>query len=299
MMEYPAILDELGRGAPKDVSAVGGGCIADAAVASFDNGSKVFVKRAVDDSRLSGRMFECEAEGLRALGDVGALRVPEVLAVSDDALVLEFIEQGSKTGDFFVDFGRNFALMHQQRGKVCGFAHDNFIGSTPQQNAPLEGTWDEAQDGGGLDWPRFFIERRLRFQVELAEHNGHGSELMALLDRSEAAIGELLCADIEQPSLLHGDPWGGNYLVDAQGRACLIDPAVYYGHREADLAMTKLFGGFNHEFYAAYDEAWPLVHGWQDRLPVYQLYHLLNHLNLFGSAYYDRSKTILDRLARQ
>lgn len=244
-------------------------------------------------------MFECEAEGLRALGRVGALRVPEVLAVSEEALVLEFIEQGSKTGDFFVDFGRHFALMHQQRGKVCGLNHDNFIGSTPQQNAPIEGTWDEAEDGDGLDWPRFFIERRLRFQVELAEQSGHGSELADLLDRSEAAISELLSADIEQPSLLHGDLWSGNYLVDEHGRPCLIDPAVYYGHREADLAMTALFGGFGHEFYAAYDEAWPLVHGWKERMPIYQLYHLLNHLNLFGSVYYERSKNILDRLARQ
>lgn len=294
-MDYPPILDKLGRGAPHNVSAVGGGCIADAAVASFDDGTKVFVKRAADDPR----MFECEAECLRALGAVGALRVPEVLAVSEQALVLEFIEQGSKTGDFFVDFGRRFALLHQQRGKVCGFAHDNFIGSTPQRNAPIEGNWDEAQDGEGLDWPRFFIERRLRLQVELAENNGHGNELTELLERSEARIADLLSADIEQPSLLHGDLWGGNYLADERGRACLIDPAVYYGHREADLAMTRLFGGFNHEFYAAYDEAWPLVHGWQDRLPVYQLYHLLNHLNLFGSAYYDRSKSILDRLARQ
>lgn len=290
---YPAILDSLDRGKPEDVSAVGGGCIAQAAVATFADGSKAFVKRAAGEPK----MFEREAEGLRALGAVSALRVPEVLAVSGDALVLEFIEQGSRAEDFFTDFGRRFALLHQDRGSVCGFAHDNFIGATPQPNQPVVDSWDEAIEGDGLDWPEFYLERRLRFQVELAAENGHGPELAKLLDRAEDAIREMLTADIAAPSLLHGDLWSGNYMVDDEGRPVLIDPAVYYGHREADLAMTLLFGGFEHEFYAAYDEAWPLVHGWKERVPVYQLYHLLNHLNLFGSAYYARSKNILERYA--
>lgn len=244
-------------------------------------------------------MFECEAAGLRALAAANALRVPEVLAVSEDGLVLEFIPRGRKQEDFSTDFGRRFAMLHQQRGKASGFAHDNFIGSTPQENLPLSGSWNEAEDERGLDWPRFFIERRLRFQVELAAGNGHGHELANLLDRSEAAISELLKAAVEQPSLLHGDLWSGNYIVDEHGRACLIDPAVYYGHREADLAMTRLFGGFDHDFYHAYDEAWPLVHGYEERLPVYQLYHLLNHLNLFGGGYYERARNILEPLARR
>lgn len=289
------ILEQLDRGRPSAVAPLGGGCIADAAVATFDDGTRVFVKQA---SGAPG-MFESEAEGLRALAAAGALRVPGVIAVSADALVLEYIEQGDRAGDFHADFGRRFALLHQQRAGICGFAHDGFIGSTPQPNAPVHRAWDPAAEGDGGDWPEFFLERRLRFQVELAEQKGHGDELAGLLDRSEATIADLLGADIEQPSLLHGDLWGGNYLVDDDGRACLIDPAAYYGHREADLAMTRLFGGFDPEFYAAYDEAWPLVHGWQDRLPLYQLYHLLNHLNLFGSGYYGRCQSILERLARK
>lgn len=291
--KYPPILDELDRGAPTEIAAVGGGCIAQAAVAHFADGSKAFVKRAAGDPD----MFKREAEGLRALADAGALRVPEVLAVSADALVLELIDQGSPAEDFFTDFGRRFALLHQTRGSVCGFAHDNFIGATPQPNAPVVDDWDEAIEGDGLDWPEFFVRRRLRFQVELAAENGHGHELSRLLDRAESRIRELLSTDPVAPSLLHGDLWSGNFMADDEGRPVLIDPAVYYGHREADLAMTLLFGGFGDEFYAAYDEAWPLVHGWKERVPLYQLYHLLNHLNLFGSAYYARSRNILEQFA--
>ena len=290
--EYPPILDQLERGAPTTMRPLGGGCIADAAVAEFADGSRVFVKRAAVDPR----MFECEAAGLRALAAANALRVPGVLAVSGRALVLELIEQGRKGRDFFEKFGRGFAVLHQARGTVCGFDHDNFIGATPQPNAPVIDEQGACDDGS--DWPGFFLERRLRFQVELAQNNGHGPELARLLDRAEAAINDLLSAAIEPPSLLHGDLWGGNFLVDESGEACLIDPAVYYGHREADLAMTRLFGGFDPAFYDAYDEALPLSPGWQARLPVYQLYHLLNHLNLFGSAYYGRSHGILERLAR-
>lgn len=294
-MQYPAILDQLNRGAPVRISSLGGGCIADAAVAAFPDGGSVFVKRAARHPT----MFECEAEGLRALAGTNAIRVPEVLAASTDALVLEFIEQGNRKADFFADFGRRFAALHRARGKACGFPHDNFIGATPQANQPLGLSWEQAEDGDGADWARFFFERRLRFQVDLAARNGHGHELERLLDQAESLILELLSADPGPPSLLHGDLWSGNYLADERGEACLIDPAVYYGHREADLAMTRLFGGFDADFYAAYDEAWPLAPGWQDRLPIYQLYHLLNHLNLFGSAYYARSQSILERLARR
>ena len=291
---YPAVLDQLGRGAPTKLARLGGGCIADAAVATFADGSRAFVKRAAGDPL----MFECEAEGLRELAEADALRVPEVLAVSNEALVLEFISQAAPCADFFADFGRRFALLHQSRGPVCGFRQDNFIGATPQPNHPLNGTFEEAVDSDGSDWPRFFLERRLRFQVSLAADNGHGHELSRLLDRAESRIVELLSADIEKPSLLHGDLWGGNYIVDDKGKACLIDPAVYYGHREADLAMTRLFGGFHADFYAAYQEAWPLAEGHHERLPIYQVYHLLNHLNLFGSAYYNRSRAILDGLSK-
>lgn len=280
MYSHP-VFDQLDRGIPTNITPVGGGCIAQAAIATFPDGSKVFIKRAAGDPR----MFECEAQGLNALRVADAIRVPEVLAVSHDALVLEFIGQGRGKADFFADFGRRFAQLHETRGTACGFAHDNFIGSTPQLNSAVEG-----------DWPEFFLERRLRYQVELAMQNGHGDELLRLLDRCESTVLDVLQPNREQPGLLHGDLWSGNFMVDEKGAPCLIDPAVYYGHREADLAMTRLFGGFDPKFYSAYFEAWPLAPEWEERLPVYQLYHLLNHLNLFGGAYYARSQQILERL---
>lgn len=291
-----AILKKLGRGDPKSLASVGGGCIADARLAEFADGTRVFVK-----SRAAApEMFEREAEGLQALASTGAIRVPAVLAVSAEALVLEYIPEGGKQTGFFNNFGREFAELHRTHGPACGFDRDNFIGLTPQPNTPMNGDWgalkpDSMGDGG--DWPEFFLQRRLRYQVERAEKQGHGAELRHLLDRSEAAILEMLNEALEPPSLLHGDLWGGNYLTDETGRACLIDPAVYYGHREADLAMTRLFGGFSPSFYRAYEEAFPLQAGHGERLPLYQLYHLLNHLNLFGRSYYGQCDRILRRFS--
>ena len=222
--------------------------------------------------------------------------MPRVLAVARDALVLEMIEAASRKAGFFEDFGRRFAALHGQRGKACGFPHDNFIGSTPQPNRPLDGPWDEAATDDGAGWTEFFLERRLRFQAQLAAQRD-GGELRRLLDRAEERIADLLESSVEPPVVLHGDLWGGNYIVDEAGEACLIDPAVYYGHREADLAMTRLFGGFDRSFYAAYQESAPLAEGHQERLPIYQLYHVLNHFNLFGSGYGAQSRGILQRFA--
>jgi len=281
---FPPILNELGRGEPVNLAAVGGGCIAQARIATFADGYRVFVKTA---QGMTG-MFACEAEGLAALAAADAIRIPEVLLVGEEGLVLEAIGTGSRPPDFFETFGRQFAQLHQNRGQSFGFSSDNFIGSTTQPNSPV---------GNGDDWPEFFLERRLRFQADLAETNGHGPELRQLLDEGEVRITGLLNESAEPPSLLHGDLWGGNYLVDEQGMPCLIDPAVYYGHREADLAMTLLFGGFDAAFYVAYGEAFPLAPGHEDRLPIYQLYHLLNHLNLFGSAYYAQCIRILQPYA--
>lgn len=275
-----SLLSQLGRGEPVKLEAVGGGCIAEARIATFADGYSVFLKTAEG----APGMFEREAEGLAALAEAGAIRIPEVLAVGDGGLVLEAVRAGSRRPDFFECFGRQFARLHQYHGRVFGFTSDNFIGSTPQLNSPV---------GKGDDWPEFFLERRLRFQADLAEQNGHGSELRRLLEEAENRIEALLAASAEAPSLLHGDLWGGNFMVDETGMPCLIDPAVYFGHREADLAMTRLFGGFEAAFYDSYNEAFPLAPGHNERLPLYQLYHLLNHLNLFGSAYYAQCRQIL------
>jgi len=291
---YPEILDRLERGKPVRVSGSGGGCIARARVAEFADGSRVFVKSLEN----APGMFECEANGLRELARSGAIRVPEVLAVGKSALVLEFIEEGPRRTGFSESFGRALAKLHTVNGPCCGFREDNFIGATPQVNTPVsphESTFSSANPGtgDGSDWVRFFLERRLRYQVQLAAQRGHGSELERRLDAAESNLVELLGEAIEPPSLLHGDLWGGNYLVDERGEACLIDPAVCYGHREADLAMTQLFGGFDGDFYRAYEASFPLAPGYHRRRPAYQLYHLLNHLNLFGGGYYAQCERIL------
>ena len=291
--DYPSLLDTLGRGAPVALQGVTGGCIADARIVGFADGSSVFVKSGAG-------AFREEAAGLQELAAADAIRVPRVLAVDGDALVLERIESAPAREAFFETFGRRFARLHEYRGRACGFAADNTIGATPQPNAPLGADWNNFPDapGDGADWPEFFLERRLRFQVRLAAQNGHGNALAHLLDRAERVVLELLAAAPEPPSLLHGDLWSGNFITDERGEPCLIDPAVYYGHREADLAMTRLFGGFAPAFYAAYAEALPLAPGHAERLPLYQLYHLLNHLNLFGGGYYAQSERILRRFAR-
>ncbi len=235
-------------------------------------------------------MFEAEAAGLRALSaaaeSCGAPPVPEPLAWGKDGrtsfLLMEYILSGRlKSGE---DFGHSLAALHRgARQTLCGFNLDNWIGTTPQINTFTE------------SWHEFFGGHRLAYQWKLARANGYGN---AAGDRQ---MEKLICrlpeilpdVDEGEPSLLHGDLWGGNWMADSGGRACLIDPAVYYGHREADLAMTRLFGGFPSGFYRGYEEAWPLEPGFDSRVPVYNLYHVLNHLNLFGASYWGGVQSVL------
>jgi protein-ribulosamine 3-kinase len=169
------------------------------------------------------------------------------------------------------------------------------FGSSNQCNTPVNGPWEQSEDQQGVTWPEFYLQRRLRFQANLATQNGY--EIAQLLDNAEDRIYEALQVATEPPGLLHGDLWAGNFIVDEHGEACLIDPAVYYGHREADLAMTKLFGGFDSVFYTAHEEEFPLADGHEDRVAIYQLYHILNHLNLFGGSYLAQSIRILKHYA--
>lgn len=267
---------------------VGGGCINNAQRIDLEDGRSYFLKS--NPSPLPG-MFEAEAEGLAALAAPGVIRVPHPVGAGGGEggvppfLVIEYIAPGSSKRGFQRAFGEQFAALHQQaQADRFGFDHDNYLGSTPQPNG-----WRD-------DWVTFWREHRLGFQLDLARRNGYADRRFndagdRLSDRLEDLVGE----PAEPPCLLHGDLWGGNYLSDESGDAVLIDPAAYYGRREADLAMTMLFGGFDRDFYAGYNAVWPLEDGSRERLEVYKLYHLLNHLNLFGTSYLGGCMEIMRR----
>lgn len=256
---------------------VGGGCIHQAALLTTTSGRRLFVKR---NHASFWAVFETEAAGLLALAGARVPRVPKPYAVGREGdqayLIIEAVDAVRAGVGFHARFGAELAELHRtMRAPQCGFERDNHIGSTPQPNP-----WT-------TDWFAFFAAHRLGYQVQLSRRNG-------LLDSSAERDAERLCArlpDLLPPlddggaSLLHGDLWAGNYLCAADGAPVLIDPAVYFGHREADLAMTALFGGFDPDFYRAYHHHWPLVSGFRERFALYNLYHLLNHLNLFGAAY--------------
>jgi fructosamine-3-kinase len=219
-------------------------------------------------------MFTCEADGLALLKNAGEIYVPGVYCTGYAGLfayiLLEFIDQGRKNPSFMQDFGRSLARLHRHTAGYFGHTIDNYMGSLPQSNKKH------------TTWNSFFVEERLKRQVSMARVYFSSSDLAAF-ERLYARLDELL--PVEPPAMLHGDLWGGNYMVSPDGNACLIDPAVYYGHREADIAMTTLFGGFDEHFYASYQEEYPLEKGWHDRLDTFKLYPLLIHLNLFGSGY--------------
>ena len=298
---------------------VSGGDINRASRISLSSGETVFLK---ENRAELAPMFAAEAEGLRALAEAAAQSeappVPDVLGAGIDKgrafLMLSYIPAArSAPGGLGADFGRSLAALHREsRSDSCGFHADNWIGSTPQRNGAVGGALEQrggesnsAKSAGGLNsaggssagWFEFFAEHRLGFQWALARRGGFGSpRTERALESLQKRLGELL-PDVEngRASLLHGDLWGGNWLAGTDGRAWLIDPAVYYGHREADIAMTRLFGGFPPGFHAAYTEAWPLDKGFDERVDIYNLYHLLNHLNLFGSSYWGSVERILSR----
>ncbi len=235
-------------------------------------------------------MFEKEANGLHELSKAGSIRVPEVIMADDQLLLLEFLPAAPVADRtlFFERLGRSMAALHRKTGKRFGFTENNYIGSTPQINLPNHDAWKD-----------FFVANRLEFQIRLSEQNGYrDKEITAKFYAVERTIDVLIPNDGEPPALLHGDLWSGNVLVLEGDRPAVIDPAVYYGHREADLAMTLLFGGFEERFLSAYHEAFPLHEEWERRMELYKLYHLLNHLNLFGEGYLPQIYSTLQRLLR-
>jgi len=263
-------------------NSIGGGCIADSRIIKTETGKSYFLKTLAGATN----MFLKEANGLMELAKPKCIRIPKVVLADESFLLLENIEQSGKTDDFFKNFGKAFAKMHQHTSDKFGFFEDNFIGATEQFNIAL--------GSEKTDWIEFYYQKRLLPQLTFAQRNGYATnELTNAIIKLENLMPKILDGSEEQPTLLHGDLWGGNYLCDKNGDAVLIDPAVYYGHREADLAMTKMFGGFSHEFYQSYREEYPLTEGWEYRENIYLLYHYLNHLNLFGTSYYGKCMQLL------
>jgi fructosamine-3-kinase len=233
-------------------------------------------------------MFEREAAGLHALRATAAIAVPEVIRESPAGLVLEWIEEGRRTAAADADLGVELAALHRVTGPHFGGldgAPGGYLGSQPVDLTPTE------------RWPEFFVERRVRPLTRRAVELGRlDPSAVALGDRVTRRADEL-CGPPEPPALLHGDLWGGNRLVDVKGVNWLVDPAVYWGHREVDLAMMQLFGGFGQSTYEVYDEAFPLAAGWRDRVGWYQLPPLLVHAILFGGSYGSAALDVLRRYA--
>lgn len=272
----PELRDAVGRQLGTQVleaTRLGGGDINDAFEVSLEDRTPIFVKTHPDPP---GGMFGAEARGLRWLEETKAIRIPRVIAFSDEQpayLALELLTPARPQPDFEEALGHSLAALHAFGSPSFGLDHDNFIGRLPQTNATAD------------DWASFYWTSRIEPQLRLATDRGLiNGETNSLFDSLRRVLPERV-GPAEPPSRLHGDLWGGNLHVDEEGRPCLIDPAVYAGHREIDLAMMRLFGGFGERVFAAYEDASPLAPGAGDRIPLYQLYPLMVHVNLFGGSY--------------
>lgn len=249
-----------------------GGCINNAARITTNSGA-FFIKW---NNAENGKLFVAEAKGLQLLSKVKIIKVPEVIGYGEldnkIFLILEFIKNSIPQNHFWEDFGRLLSELHRSSNPLYGLEDDNFIGPLHQINSFKS------------SWVQFFIENRLDRQIDLAYNNGYVSEsFLKKFKNIYIKLPDLLPE--EKPALLHGDLWSGNFLVQANGRPCLIDPAVYYGNREIEMAFTKLFGGFDPLFYKAYQESFPMLPGFEKRVDIYNLYYLLVHVNLFGTSY--------------
>jgi fructosamine-3-kinase len=269
-----ALERELGA-AVQGLRAISGGDINDAYRATLADGRLLFVKT---QARSLPGLFACEARGLRWLAEPAALRTPSVIAFRDEApsfLALELIERAAPGPQHDEQLGRGLAALHRAGAPGFGLDHDNYLATLLQVNRPASAP----------GWAGFYAERRLEPLFARAVDAGLiGGRSRALFTRLLARLPEL-CGPAEPPARLHGDLWGGNAIADERGRPVLIDPAVYGGYREIDLAMMQLFGGFGARCFAAYDEAYPRAAGHEERVPLYQLYPLLVHVNLFGAGY--------------
>jgi fructosamine-3-kinase len=271
---------------PRSATAVGGGSI-HRAWHFEDSRRHYFVKTNAIDA---APMFAAEARGLNALAGTAAVRTPTFVTRGHTEkhayLVLEYIDLAPLDQAGGTLLGHAMARLHRVTGDSFGWSDDNFIGATPQRNAAHP------------SWPYFFGERRLRPQLQFALNHGMDKALVAKGYAIIECIGGLFIDYQPVPSLLHGDLWSGNAAQDRDGAPVIFDPACYYGDRETDIAMAELFGGFPGSFYAGYRSGWPLDRGYEMRKPLYNLYHVLNHFNLFGGAYLGQVQRMIQRLLK-
>jgi fructosamine-3-kinase len=253
--------------------------------AKLETTAGIFFLKANDAFRYPG-MFEKEAKGLQTLKEASEFTIPEVILTGEEEglsfLILQFIEGRLRKSDFWESFGTSLAKMHRTTSARFGFPEDNYMGSLKQINTQH------------LRWVDFFIEERLTKQLKMALASGQlKTEDAEKFTRMFLKLDDLIPE--EAPSLLHGDLWNGNFITGSEGEPCLIDPAVYFGHREVDLAMTRLFGGYDEAFYATYQAEFPLLPGFEERVDIHNLYPLLVHVNLFGGGYAGQVRSILRR----
>jgi len=256
-----------------EIQSIGGGCINEAYYLKTNIG-KYFIK--YNSATAFPGMFEKEAAGLQILADTKTIEIPDVIAAAETGehtyLLLQYIETGVSSRNFWNDFGTKLADLHRNTSDYFGLDDDNYIGSLVQKNNPHP------------DFFSFFISERIVPQLKEARNKGAFSQSETRYFDSLFNILHNIIP-VEKPALIHGDLWSGNFMVNENGSPCLIDPAVYYGHREADIAMTQLFGGFQQDFYNSYNQAWPMEKDWQKRMDIFNLYPLLVHVNLFGGSY--------------
>lgn len=288
MTDLPFISNELEKIFDKPFSNLqatpcGGGCINRTYILK-ESGNPIFFLK--ENSTSYEGMFEAEYSGLQAMQTVSGPRVPKPVTIltknNHQYLIMELIHEGVRKSGFWPKFGRELALFHQEhRAAQFGYPMTNYIGATHQINTNEN------------SWPEFFSQHRLMFQLDLAiSKNRASKKLIDGVQRLCRKMGNYL-PDTQNASLLHGDLWGGNFMTDEKGNAVLIDPAVYYGVPEADLAMTELFGGFHRDFYDAYQEIQSLDPEYPQQKKIYNLYHILNHLNLFGTSYASQAERIV------
>ncbi len=267
------------------VGVIGGGSINDAHRIQTSHGT--FFAKTNEHEAYPG-MFEAEAKGLKFLHEHSSFKIPQSIETGllEDTqwILMPYIKSASKKSSFWEDFGRRIAEMHRKTNNSFGLDYANYLGSLPQYNNPTE------------NWSDFFVNQRLKPQLKMAEERSLANpEMIRYFEKLYKKAYDLF--PVEPPAALHGDLWTGNFMTSEDGDATIFDPAVHFGHREMDIAMSKLFGGFDKRFYEAYNEEYPMEKGWENRLPLANIYPLMAHVNIFGGSYTSQVMGILRKYA--